>query len=420
MTGTAAGPRRTRAERLVVPARHRFPRLREGRAFPAVIVIFLAVVSQTAVPSPFYPRYESEFGLAPVELTIVFAAYVAGVMVTLLTVGSLSDYAGRRPMLAASCVIGVAATVLFLTANGFASLVLCRVLEGISIGAGNAALAAALVDFAPRGNTRLASVLAGALPPTALCLGALVGGVSIQASSRPVTVAYGASLIALLVGLALTCALPESRPRRPGALASLRPRLRVPQNARKAFGAVAGALVSGWALAGLYLALAPSVLQEAWPHAGALLRVLPLAEFLAFAALAGVLVTRIPGRTAMYTTLLALVAGTAVTSAALAGHGVPAALLSLGTALAGIGFGGTFQSALRYLVGTVGPHERATVVAVALLLAFTAFGLPSIAAGAAIPAFGVLAVALVYTIGVIAVGGVALIAFRRLSHRAGS
>lgn len=60
------------------------------------------------MPSPFYPRYEAEFRLAPVELTIVFAAYVAGMVVTLLTVGSLSDYTGRRPVLAASCVIGVA------------------------------------------------------------------------------------------------------------------------------------------------------------------------------------------------------------------------------------------------------------------------------------------------------------------------
>lgn len=423
MTSTHHDTRPVTGTRLVVPPRRRFPRLRlrlrlrEAQAFPAVIVIFLAVVSQTAVPSPFYPRYETQFGLAPVELTIVFAAYVAGMIVTLLTVGSLSDYTGRRPVLAASCAIGVAAVVMFLTANGFASLVIGRVLEGISIGTGNAALAAALVDFAPRGNIRLASVLAGALPPTALCLGALVAGVCIQATSRPVTMAYGASLIAILAGLALTCALPEGRPRRPGALASLRPRVAVPRTARRAFAAVAGALVAGWALAGLYLALAPSVLQDAWPQASALGHVLPLAEFLAFAALAGAVLIRLPERRAMYIAMLALLAGTVVVAAALAVRGVPAAMLVPGTAVAGVGFGGTFQSSLRYLVGAIGPGERATVMAAALTLAFTAFGLPSIAAGAAIPAFGVLAVARTYAIAVAVIGAATLIAFRRMSGR---
>ena len=57
-------------------------------------------------------------------------------------------------------------------------------------------------------------------------------------------------------------------------------------------------------------------------------------------------------------------------------------------------------------------------MAAALTLAFIAFGLPSVAAGAAIPAFGVLAVALVYTIAVAAIGAVTLIAFRQMSARA--
>lgn len=417
MTDVRPGARPVTATRLAAPRRHHFPRFRDAQAFPAIIVIFLAVVSQTAVPSPFYPRYEREFGLAPVELTIVFAAYVLGMIVTLLTIGSLSDYTGRRPVLAVSCVIGVAAVVMFLTASGFASLVTGRVLEGISIGTGNAALAAALIDFAPRGNIRLASILAGALPPTALCLGALLAGVCLQTSSRPATVAYGASLIAILIGLALTCALPESRPRQHGALASLQPRIGVPQTARWAFAAVAGALVSGWALAGLYLALAPSVLQDAWPQADALIRVLPLSEFLAFAALAGVVLTRLSERPAMYIALLALLAGTAAVAVTLAVHGVPAAMLVPGTAVAGVGFGGTFQSSLRHLVGAIGPDERATAMAAALTLAFIAFGLPSIAAGAAIPAFGVLAVARVYTIAVAAIGAATLTAFRRMSAR---
>ncbi|HEX6454342.1 MAG TPA: hypothetical protein VF060_33390 [Trebonia sp.] len=92
-------------------------------------------------------------------------------------------------------------------------------------------------------------------------------------------------------------------------------------------------------------------------------------------------------------------------------------MLVPGTAVAGVGFGGTFQSSLRHLVGAIGPDERATVMAAALTLAFVAFGLPSIAAGAAIPAFGVLAVARTYVIAVAAIGAATLIAFRYMSGR---
>ncbi|HEY1706521.1 MAG TPA: MFS transporter [Trebonia sp.] len=393
-------------------SRPRCPRLPGRLAFPAVIVIFLAIVSQTAVPSPFYPRYSQQFGLSALELTIVFAAYVAGQIATLLTVGSLSDYVGRRSVLAASGVVGVAAVAMFLTAGGFADLVIGRVLEGFSIGTGNAALAAVLIDLAPQGNVRLSSVLSGALPPTALCIGSLIGGIALDTSSAPVPVAYGISLAAIVVGLVLTAFLPETRPRRDGALASLRPRIGVPPSARRAFTAVAGALVSGWALAGLYLGLVPSALAAAWPHADALLQVLPLAEFLACAGLAGVILTRVAERRAMYVALGFLISGTAIVGVALMVPGVPAGILAPGTALAGLGFGGTFQSSLRYLVRVIGAHERATVMAAALTLAFAAFGLPSIAAGAATPALGILPVSLIYAIAVFAVGAATIVVFR--------
>jgi hypothetical protein len=53
--------------------------------------------------------------------------------------------------------------------------------------------------------------------------------------------------------------LPESAPRRAGAIASLRPRAGVPQPARRAFLATLPCLIAVWALAGLYLSLGPSV-----------------------------------------------------------------------------------------------------------------------------------------------------------------
>ena len=50
-----------------------------------------------AAPTPLYQEYQSHFGLTPFMVTVIFAAYVLCLLLALLTVGSLSDYVGRRP-----------------------------------------------------------------------------------------------------------------------------------------------------------------------------------------------------------------------------------------------------------------------------------------------------------------------------------
>src|SRR5271170_115007 len=48
-------------------------------------------------PTPLYQEYQSHFGLTPFIVTVIFAAYVLCLPLALLTVGSLSDFIGRRP-----------------------------------------------------------------------------------------------------------------------------------------------------------------------------------------------------------------------------------------------------------------------------------------------------------------------------------
>ena len=50
-----------------------------------------------AAPTPLYQEYQSHFGLTPFMVTVIFATYVLCLLLALLTVGSLSDYIGRRP-----------------------------------------------------------------------------------------------------------------------------------------------------------------------------------------------------------------------------------------------------------------------------------------------------------------------------------
>jgi len=53
------------------------------------------------VPSPIYPVYLRRWGFSVTVLTVLFAVYVAGLVAAWLTVGSVSDHLGRRPVLIA-------------------------------------------------------------------------------------------------------------------------------------------------------------------------------------------------------------------------------------------------------------------------------------------------------------------------------
>ena len=74
-----------------------------------------------AAPTPLYQQYQEIFGLAPFMLTIIFAAYVVSLLAALLTVGSLSDYVGRRPAIMAALALNIVAMLMFVAADSAAT-----------------------------------------------------------------------------------------------------------------------------------------------------------------------------------------------------------------------------------------------------------------------------------------------------------
>ena len=74
----------------------------------SIVVAFLAASS---APTPLYAVYQSKWGFTPITITAVFGIYALAVLAALLTVGSLSDYVGRRPVLLVAIVIQAAGLV---------------------------------------------------------------------------------------------------------------------------------------------------------------------------------------------------------------------------------------------------------------------------------------------------------------------
>jgi hypothetical protein len=244
------------------------------------------------------------------------------------------------------------------------------------------------------------TLVTGFAPMLGTGAGSVVSGLCVEFIPAPTMLVYlvlAVIFVAQTIGVA---AMPESASRIPGALASLRPRLHVPERMRRPVLLAVPALVGAWALAGFYGSLGPSLVRRLMASSSPAVGGLAL-FVLAGAGVVAVLVWR--RRTALRTMQLgtaALAVGVAVTVQAVSATSV--AEFFVGTAIAGAGFGGSFQGAIRSVIGLAAPHERAGVLSVLFVVSYLAMGLPAVAAGLlVVRAGGILATAQDYGLAVI-------------------
>jgi predicted MFS family arabinose efflux permease len=375
-----------------------------------------ALTFAAAAPSPLYVVYQSRWGFSPVTLTLIFGVYAFALLLSLVTVGGISDHVGRRPVLTIGLLLEAASMVVFLSATSVGWLVAARIVQGVATGALLGAFSAGLVDLQPRSRPQLAALLNSAVTTVGLAAGALGTGLLVQYAPAPTTLVYAVLAVAFVL-LASTIALvPETAPRRPGAIGALRPRVAVPRPVRGRFLAAMPVLVATWALGGLYMSLGPSVAAGVLHLRSHVVGGLVVATLTGFGAAASIVVRDRPPHRVMAGGSLVLAAGTLLTLVALALLSAP--LLFAGTAVAGLGFGSAFLGAFRSLAQAAPAHQRADLFAAVFVVAYLAFSLPAIVAGLCVPVLGLRDTAAGYGAGVLvlAVGAVALMV-PRLARR---
>src|SRR6202041_1800013 len=118
---------------------------------PAAMTVFsfagaMLIAASSSAVTPLYHLYQASMHLTPFWITIVFSSYVASLLAALLTVGGLSDYVGRRPVILAALLLNAAAMILFSGARDVGPLILARAVQGLCVGTGTTALGAAILD----------------------------------------------------------------------------------------------------------------------------------------------------------------------------------------------------------------------------------------------------------------------------------
>ena len=173
--------------------------------------------------------------------------------------------------------------------------------------------------------------------------------------------------------------MPESVTRRPGALASLRPRFRLPVQARGPLALATPALVACWALIGFYGSLGPAVARRLTGSQSAAVGGLVLFILAASGAASVFLLRARSARGMLVLGSAALTAGVAATLLAIAHASV--AVFFTGLIVAGAGFGAAFQGAIRAVLPLASPHERAGVLSILYVISYLAMAVPAIVGG---------------------------------------
>jgi MFS family permease len=383
-------------------------------AFWLVAAAAAMVLAASSVPSPLYSVYQREFGFSALTLTLIFAVYVFALMASLLTVGRLSDYVGRRVVLAGALLVEAGAMALFLGADGVGGLIIARIVQGFATGAAIGVLGAYLLDLQPNDGSRLGSLLNGVAPTFGLGIGAAVTGVLVQYAPQPTRLIF-AILATLFVALALvTLVLPETVPRVRGALAILRPEIAVPVRARRAFAGAVPTMVATWALGGLNLSLGGSLLVAVFGQTNHAVVGLVIGLFPFSSAIAAVLARDLRPSSMARLGGVALAVGTGLFLIALGTSSI--AVFVVAFVLAGAGFGCGFLGALRSVSQLAEPRERAALVSAVYVVSYVAFTVPALVAGLLTTHIGLLNTSLGYG-GFVALVAVGTLTVERLTGR---
>lgn len=385
-------------------------RLSRTFAFGATTAIFVIFAAAASAPTPLYVVYQKEWGFSATTLTVIFAVYVLGLIGSLLIVGGLSDHVGRRPVLAAAIALEAGAFLVFLIASDVGGLLVARVAQGIATGAAFSTLGATLVDLDPphaRGRAGLAN---GVAPISGLAVGALGCGALVQFAPAPTHLVFALLLAGMGFAGVVVALMPETSARRPGGVASLVPRLGIPARLRPDVYAVVPIIVASWALGGLYLSLGPSVAAGVFGLSNHLIGGLVVTLLCGAGAVTAFALRAWPINRVLGISAALLSAGSALTLAGVEVHAV--VLAAVGTIVAGVGFGASALGTFGTLARIAAPGERSQLLAVALVIAYVAFSLPAVAAGFATSSVGLRPTTVVYSLGVVALGLIALLAQR--------
>jgi MFS family permease len=347
-------------------------------AYALSATIIGAALFASATPSPLYATYAQLWGFSSVVLTLVYATYALGVLVSLLLAGRASDVAGRRPVLLIALGALLVATVLYMLADSVAWLFAARGLQGLATGLALGTASAGLLDFHPSQDPEGAGMTNGVVSAAGLGLGALASSAIVQLLPAPRVLPYVLVLVLFAVAFVGVVFMPEPVTSR-SRLRLTPQRPRVPAPVRRPFVVAALAVIAAYSIGGLFFALGPELAGRLFQTGNHLVTGISLFLLAGVGSIAQLAYGRRAAWLGASGGSVALAVGVALIVFAAAASSAPA--LILGSVVGGAGFGVAFLGALRALSAAIPPAHRAGVMSAFFIAAYSALSLPAVIAG---------------------------------------
>jgi MFS family permease len=358
---------------------------RHSAAFWVVAAAFCFNLAFSAVPTPLYVIYQQRDHFSSLMVTIVYAVYAIGVIVSLFLAGHISDWVGRRRVLAPAIGVNVLSALIFLATPSLPGLIIARIVSGVSIGMTTGTATAYLSELhlgaGGSATARRPQIVATAVNLGGIGIGPLGAGLLAQFAPSPLVLPYVVFGGVLLVLALATAAAPETADL-PNPRPAWRPqRVAIPPHARATFFAATAAGAAAFAVYGVFNSLVPSFLvgtihETSYAVAGAV----------AFAAFTAGALAQIALGTRGVATTLRLSVPTVLVGLALFATGMWLPSLPtfvVGGIITGAGGGLVVRGSLVAAASTAPPESRAEVLAGYFLGVYIGLSVPVIALGVA-------------------------------------
>jgi MFS family permease len=337
----------------------------------------------TTLPTPMYALYGQEMHFAVLTTTVIFATYAIGVLGALLLFGRWSDVLGRRPLLLAGAAFALVSAVIFLVADDITLLLIARLLSGFSAGVFTGTATAAVVETARPAHRERAAVAATIANIGGLGAGPMLAGLLVQYAPRPLELSFVVHIVLVVLAVAAVLLAPETSPRT-GHLGVQR--LSVPAEMRAVFVTAATAAFAGFAVTGLFSAVAPSFVSQVIGIENHAIAGVVAGSIFAASAVAQLSARRMPPPRAVAIGCAILVVAMAILAAALNFSSLTG--LVVAAVVAGVGQGISFSRGLAAISELSPPDRRAEVSSTYFVVAYVAIALPVVGVGLAAQHWG--------------------------------
>ena len=362
------------------------PRQRPALGFWAVAFAFLVVMMFATLPSPLYGLYRTRDHLSAFTITVVFAIFAAGTIITLLAERSIAARFGRRGAMLGGVATMMVAAGLLAAWKDLPGLLIGRLLTGVAIGLAAGVAIPYLIELRLRADPNASPVGARNIGTVvnvgALGLGPLVAGFLAQWATQPLTLPYLLMVVLGAVALIGLVSAPETGTPAPRATAQSRPagparRVRLPVPA--AAGTIAAFAASGL-FAGLSgLILATTLHRTSHALSGAAL-------FLVFTAgvAAQLSTNRLPASRVLALGTISMIAGLVLIVVAVRLSTPSLPLFLIGGALIGAGQGAIYKGTTAIVLEATAPENRVAMTSALVIAVFVGLSFPVLGAGIAL------------------------------------